>query len=92
MSGVDFNVIAELDSSATDEATTDGILDALRGYSPAIGWVDNGHMHVTITVNAEDLAAAVSEGIRAVHRAAQAEVVHVEGLTTAAFDARVLAS
>lgn len=85
---MDYNLTAELDSTGTDDEAINRIMDGLRGYSPAIGWLDNGQMDVTITLEATGLAAAAAQGIRAIQDAAGVEVVHVEAMSTAEFDAR----
>lgn len=86
---MDYNVTVELDSTATDDETTGRILDALRGYSPAIGWLRDTHrMDVTITLDAGGLVDATRLAVALVQAAAQSEPVHIEAMTTEEFDAR----
>lgn len=86
---VDYNVTIEFDSTASDDETTGRILDALRGYSPAIGWLpDSGRMDVTITLDATGLPDATVHGVALIQDAAQARPVRVEAMSTADFDAR----
>lgn len=81
-----YNVTVVLDTTATDEATTDEVLDALVGTSPAIGWDEQRRMTVTVTLDAESTAQATTQGVNVVQRAAGAELVRVEAMTTDEFD------
>lgn len=86
---MDYNVIVTVDSTESDEATTDRVLDALVRYSPAISWDGEGRMVVTITVSSKALDdQALLDAIHAVHRIA-GPPINVQAMTTADYDKRV---
>jgi hypothetical protein len=87
---LEHNATITLDTTAADEATAERILDGLRGHSPAIGWLPDGRMDVTVTVAGEGLVDAASTAMSAVERASGRRAVSVEVMTTAEFDARHL--
>lgn len=87
-----YNATVVLDTTATDEATTDHILHRLgptgaRLY-PAISWDDQGRMNVTVTVAAITWAEATQTAVDLVSTVANSTACSVELMTTAEFDAR----
>jgi hypothetical protein len=57
---LEHNATITLDTTAADEAKAERILNGLRGHSPAIGWLPDGRMDVTVTVAGEGLVDAAS--------------------------------
>jgi hypothetical protein len=52
---VDYKVSATAARMSDDEVTTDRVLDALVGMSPAISWTDRGWMQVAVTATKADV-------------------------------------
>lgn len=67
----------------------DDLIDALTGYSPAIGLSERGWVEVIISVPATDLRQAFTTATALVAQATPLEQLVVEVMTTDEFDARL---
>jgi excisionase family DNA binding protein len=82
-----FNVRAELATRRQD--LDDDLIDALTGYSPAVGRSDRGRVEVIITVPADTLRQAVTTALPLLEQAGNSGVIALEVMSTAEFDARL---
>ena len=82
-----FNVRVELASRAAGE--DEDLIDALAGYSPAVSRSPRGWVEVNFSCPAQDLRQAISTGLALVAAATEDQVVVLEAMSTAEFDARL---
>jgi excisionase family DNA binding protein len=73
---------------ATRDDVDDDLLDALAPYHPATGRGVRGHVAAIITLPAENLVQATRTALAVAEDAIAAEVLAIEVLPTAEFDAR----
>lgn len=79
-----YNVTAEVAAAVHD---ADAFVDALAGYSPAIG-IRADRADITITIPADSLEQAVRTGLAVIAHATARDVLAVEVLRTDDFDRR----
>ena len=87
---VEYNAVVGFadDVDLEDDERVDGVLGALRGLGPAIGWTDGRAPHVTVTVDVGSLFEATQLALERVEEAVGAPAARVEVLPTVEFDAR----
>lgn len=83
----DYNARIEL-ATRDDSTLPDTLIDALPGYGPAVARSERGWVELHITFPAADLRQAATTALALVASATPLDVVALEVLTTAEFDAR----
>lgn len=82
-----FNVRVEL--ADRSEQGDEDLIDALAGYSAAVSRSPRGWVEINFSCPAQDLRQAISTGLAIIAAATDHQVVVLEAMSTAEFDARI---